>query len=82
MSHGDYHRWLFRVATGWLGWRPEDAYRTHMADIEEAYMGRVDLLRSIFGGKEKPTSNLPLAEKFRAAMAMRGTLKVERKREP
>lgn len=79
MSHREYHAWLFRVATGWLGWRPDDAYMADMADIEEAHLGRIDMLKAVFGsgdGKTEERPKLSLAEKFKAAMSKRGTEKV------
>lgn len=82
MSHREHHEWLFRVATGWLGWLPHEAYMADMADIENAYRGRVDLLHAIFGGGESgpgAKAKVPLGEKIKAAMSLRGTRKVVRK---
>lgn len=79
MSHRDYHAWLYKVATGWLGWLPQDAYNSDMADIETAHAGRIDMLKAIFGsgdGKSEDGPKLSLADKFRAAMSKRGTEKV------
>ncbi|WP_155982400.1 hypothetical protein [Xanthobacter sp. 126] len=50
-----------------------------MADIEEAYRGRMDMLKAIFGsndGKAEEGPKVSLGEKFRAAMSKRGTEKV------
>jgi hypothetical protein len=49
---------LFGLATGWLGWSPEDAWDATPAEITAAYNARVDMLKAIFGaGEEKPKAN-------------------------
>lgn len=67
MTFADYHAKLFRLATGWLGWAPDDAWRATPAEITEAYAGRVEMLQAIFGGgsKEQTRSDVSLDEKFR-----------------
>ena len=66
----DYHRQLFRIATGWLGWEPELAWNSTANEIREAYKGRVDMLRAIFGGEDKSDrAKLSLDEKFALTMA-------------
>lgn len=52
---------LFRIATGWLGWTPEDAWNATPAEIIAARAGRTDLitdvLKAVFGStEEKPTA--------------------------
>lgn len=49
---------LYRIATGNLGWPPEQAWNATPAEILEAYRGRADLLCSIFGGTP-PQDNTP-----------------------
>lgn len=78
MSLAEYHAWLFKTATGWLGWTPAEALASPMPMIESAFEGRVDLLRTIFGGSEKPKGPASLAAKVRAIMGFRGTRKVKR----
>ncbi|WP_454917283.1 hypothetical protein [Xanthobacter sediminis] len=78
MSLAEYHAWLFKTATGWLGWTPAEALAAPMPMIEAAFDGRVDLLRAIFGGAEKPKGREALAAKVRAAMGFKGTRKVQR----
>jgi hypothetical protein len=46
----EYHAKLFRLATGWLGWSPADAWEATAAEITEAYKGRMDMLGAVFGG--------------------------------
>jgi hypothetical protein len=45
----EYHARLFRLATGWLGWTPADAWEATPAEITEAYKGRRELLSAMFG---------------------------------
>lgn len=53
MSQADYHAWLYKAATGWLGWSPAAALAATLPEIHLAYEGRIDLLGAIFG-KPKP----------------------------
>lgn len=46
----EYHTKLFRIATGWLGWTPADAWEATPAEIIEAQKGRMELLNAMFGG--------------------------------
>jgi hypothetical protein len=53
----EYHTRLFRLATGWLGWTPADAWEATAAEITEAYKGRRELLSAMFGsGKSDDTT--------------------------
>jgi hypothetical protein len=53
----EYHARLFRLATGWLGWTPADAWEATPAEITEAYKGRRELLSAMFGsGKSDETT--------------------------
>lgn len=49
----EYHTKLFRLATGWLGWSPADAWEATPAEITEAYKGRMEMLGAVFGGGKK-----------------------------
>jgi len=68
----EYHTRLFRLATGWLGWTPADAWEATPAEITEAYQGRLDLLSAMFGsGKsEETTITKPDAETRRRLNAI------------
>ena len=44
---------LFGLATGWLGWSPEDAWNATPGEITGAYNARLDMLKAIFGGAEE-----------------------------
>lgn len=51
---------LFGIATGWLGWTPEEAWNATPAEIIAARTGRTDLitdiLQAVFGKPEGTTS--------------------------
>ncbi|MFD1942737.1 phage tail assembly chaperone [Paradevosia shaoguanensis] len=51
---------LFGIATGWLGWSPEEAWNATPAEIIAARNGRVDLItdvmKAVFGTTEEQTS--------------------------
>ena len=49
MTFAEYHAKLYRIATGWLGWSPDQAWNATPAEIMAAYDGRVELLQAIFG---------------------------------
>lgn len=42
MKNGSYVDYLFGVATGWLGWPPETAWRTPVPQIMLALDARID----------------------------------------
>ncbi len=46
----EYFPKLFRLATGWCGMSPSDAYSSTPTEITEAYKGRLELLGAMFGG--------------------------------
>lgn len=81
ISYAAHHVRLYRIATGWLGWSPAEAWDASPAEILEAYRGRVDLLKAIFGGGDEPEkakSNLSFGEKAKLAMQSFGTKIVRR----
>lgn len=60
MSAADYHERLFKIATGWLGWTPDQAWDATPAEIMAAYEGRLEMLTALFGGGEKgKVENIP-----------------------
>lgn len=79
----DYLSNLYRIGTGWLGWTPETTLDATPAEITEAYRGRMEMLKSIFGSDDDaPTSdtgNISLDDKFRTVFAGFGTNIVQRK---
>lgn len=86
MSLAEFYAWLFKAATGWLGWPAAVALATPIPQIEAAFEGRMEMLKAIFGGGEgKATATgggASLGAKLKAAMSMRGTRKVVRKKKP
>jgi hypothetical protein len=68
----EYHTRLFRLATGWLGWTPADAWEATAAEITEAYKGRRELLTAMFGsGKgDETTISKPDADQRRRLNAI------------
>ncbi len=86
VTFAEYHMQLYRIATGWLGWTPEQAWAATPAEILEAHKGRIDLLGSIFGTNKpkeqrriyNPADDLPdpdMFEKLRSLASMSGRLK-------
>lgn len=74
---------LFMVATGWLGWTPDEAFEATPREIMLAYQGRIDLLQAIFGGSDSK-SNLPdakaLEDRMKASLhILAPTIKAEPK---
>jgi hypothetical protein len=53
MPFADYHKRLFSIATGWLGWSPADAWHATPAEIIAAYDGRLEMLKAIYGSNEE-----------------------------
>jgi hypothetical protein len=74
---------LYRIATGWLGWPPNVALDATPAEIMEAYKGRVEMLKAIFGSSE-PTPNPPadFGDKLKTALQSFEVKKVKRQRKP
>lgn len=78
-SFADYLQDLYRHATGWLGWTPEQALNATPAEITLAFEGHIQMLRAVHGAAEpeKPKDTRPLNEKFRSMFAEIGTRKVD-----
>lgn len=54
MSLEEYASGLVSIATGWLGWKFDEAIRMDCLAIAIAYEGRCDMLKAIFGGEDEP----------------------------
>lgn len=70
-------RTLFHIATGKLGWSAGEAWNATPLEILEAWRGRRELLREIFGGSEDAAPNRTAAsldDKFAALIARNATL--------
>jgi hypothetical protein len=48
-SFADHWQQLYRIGTGWLSWSPSATLNATPAEITEAYKGRVEMLKAIFG---------------------------------
>jgi hypothetical protein len=53
---------LFRIATGWLGWTPTDAWNATPAEIMEAFKGHQERLVAIHGGKKQDEETIDLTK--------------------
>jgi hypothetical protein len=58
ITYTELHSRLFKLATGGLGWTPAQAYDAAPYEIAQAYEGRVELLRTIFGSGEPETADI------------------------
>jgi len=77
ITFAEVHGRLYRLATGWLGWTPAQTWAASPGEIRQAYEGRLDLLRAVFGSGEetgKPKSAASLDDKFTALMGHLATL--------
>lgn len=54
MTFEEYLEWLFKIGTGWLGWPPAVVLGSTMRELRLAYEGKVDMLKAVYGGTEKP----------------------------
>lgn len=63
LSPIEYHTRLFEIATGWLGWPPEQAWSATPAEILAAQKGRTDLitdiLKAVFGSQKDNDNSAP-----------------------
>lgn len=74
---------LYRLGTGWMGWTPKETLDSTPAEILEAYKGRLELLRSIFGSKDdapSPATDIPLDEKVKTAFASFNVVRMQRRK--
>jgi hypothetical protein len=69
---------MFQFATGYLGYTPEVAMHTPMPQILLALDGRIEWLRKTNGVEDEKPANP--AEKLKAMMAAKGTVKHVNKR--
>lgn len=68
VSFAEHFAKLFAIATGWLGWTPEQAWSATPAEIIAAYHGRLDMLGAIFG-TEMTDDGEPDGEAVKAGIA-------------
>lgn len=68
ITFAEHHESLFRIATGWLGWSPKQAWDASPAEILAAYQGHLEKLRAIHGGAEPEATTPNNAELDRAGL--------------
>lgn len=67
--------WLWKIAGGWLNWRPHEFEYANISDILTAYEGHLDKLQAIHGSgenKEQEKRKIASADDFLAAFAKKG----------
>jgi len=69
---------LYRVATGWMGWTPQVALDATPSEILEAYKGRIEMMKAIFGSADEPTPPINTDERFKTVLRSFGTTKIMR----
>ena len=52
MPFSAYHKRLFQIGTGWLGWPPETVWNATPREILDAYSGHIERLTAIHGSGE------------------------------
>lgn len=62
MAFVDYHTKLFGIATGWLGWSPEEAWNATPAEILEAQKAHREMLIAIHGGGKDQDQDVDLKD--------------------
>jgi hypothetical protein len=82
VTFADHLMGLYRLATGWLGWTPDVALDCTPTEIREAYKGRLEMLKAIFGGgdeTDKPTGKPKSADDYKRVFREMGAKPVKRK---
>jgi hypothetical protein len=83
IPYPEYLTDLYRIATGWLGWTPDEALNATPIEIVEAHRGRLDMLKAIFGTSEKTgkseTTHAFTDQNVKALFSAFGTTRVQRK---
>lgn len=76
MRNGSYVDYLFGVATGWLGWPPETAWRTPIPQILLALDARLDWMNPGNASSPKrapsPQRKATVADRLKAFLRGRG----------
>lgn len=63
VAWSDYHRDLFKLATGWLGWTPEQTYAATIPEISLALEGHIDLLKATNGAADEEDTGITDAQR-------------------
>lgn len=70
----EFYERLFAIATGWLGWSPNEAWAATPQEILAAYRGHTERLKAIYGSKEEDKGNSTDLTKERLDPATRNRL--------
>jgi len=65
LTFAEFHKQLFQIATGWLGWSPGQAWEATASEILLAYEGHIEKLRAIHGGSAEEEWTPESAEEAR-----------------
>lgn len=68
MRNGSYVDYLFGVATGWLGWPPETAWRTPISQILIALNARLDWMGGGKAQQPAPKRKASVADRLKAML--------------
>ncbi|MCY1371460.1 hypothetical protein D9M69_586030 [compost metagenome] len=68
MRAGSYVDYLFGVATGWLGWPPDTAWRTPIPQLLLALEARLDWMNPSQKASQPPEKPPSVAEKIKAVL--------------
>ena len=63
IAWSDYHRDLFKLATGWLRWTPEQTYAATIPEIALALEGHIDLLKATNGAADEDVTGATDAQR-------------------
>lgn len=68
VAWGDVFADLYKIATGWLGWTPAQAWAATLTEITNAFDGLIDKLRAIHGDADNEvTGGSPMSAEQRRA---------------
>jgi hypothetical protein len=76
VSFGEHLANLYRIGTGWIGWTPQTTLDATPAEIAEAYKGRVDMLKAVFGGGDDATKPKATPDQIRETFRQLGAKRV------
>lgn len=66
-------RHVFGIATGWLGWSPEQAWNSTIPEIDAAVDGRIEWVRMTTPGAKKQEEPKNFGEFISTVKALPGT---------
>lgn len=59
MPFAEYHKRLFQLGTGWLGWSPSVTWQSTPSEILRAYGAHVEQLQAIYGTSNEDRRTAP-----------------------